>query len=491
MNIEDIEKHILIHKTQLEFYYKKWWESVFYDDAYSLHKSAIMFYKNNEKGKFHGFFSGSIQKFLYEGTCAYQSEYYRKNFSQPTERQIKTSTDQICKLTQTIIPILDDVFSLCPTLPYSLVVYRREQRDVGDKILDMKEGSIYYNVGYVSASLNPLHAEYSPFAKYNERAHSSRKVIFALILPANTKGYYIQNPFFRTSDSALDKKTVTGLNEYEILLPRESFWRVENRTEFKELGTIIYTMYLVKQNDIPKRIQSDNYFIPQIYYNTQQDIKKLQLNNTKINYKDLQYQINFVFDLYKFYRYCIKNYPKLGRDEIDKEYELKFYTFIEDIDFEELGPVKPLSKGEIIVIDINLNGPSSVFLYFLKNITKKKIKVPYFCYCYHDQNNDGDKLLFKIKNYPDVFAFMREDKKNIPKDDISIRDKYIFVQNFDFPQNIEFKLTLEKDFDMVEFNNPFEKLISCKNSIIYVDKAYKEYPLNNQYHKWKVEGRLK
>ena len=53
--MDNILNNSLILSKLLETQYYNFWKHIYYDDSYVLYKEAILFYKNNENGKFHNF----------------------------------------------------------------------------------------------------------------------------------------------------------------------------------------------------------------------------------------------------------------------------------------------------------------------------------------------------------------------------------------------------------------------------------------------------
>ena len=186
----EIYKKVLIKTSELEKIYESFWTNVYYNDAYVFYKNAIEFYKNIQNNKMHSFFSGRINKKLYDGSCQYIDAAYRTEFSNnPMVHRI--DIDDLCALSVQVINILDMVFSICPKIPQHMVVYRSEHRDRTDGIFGLKKGDMYKSLGYNCTTINPFYGFYKSF-RVDRNKLSIRMTIY---LPPNTCGYYMIHPF--------------------------------------------------------------------------------------------------------------------------------------------------------------------------------------------------------------------------------------------------------------------------------------------------------
>ncbi|AYV81772.1 MAG: hypothetical protein Harvfovirus60_5 [Harvfovirus sp.] len=146
-NIITIKNLISIEKI-MELFYKKFWDDIYYNDAYVYYYNAIAFLKNTQNNKFHSFFSNNINRKLYEGSCPYVDMNDRKDWIHGSDQENIVNLDDLCRVSVQTINLLDQIFEICPRIPEDVVLYRFENRPVG-KIPDFKVGDLY-------RSLSPL-----------------------------------------------------------------------------------------------------------------------------------------------------------------------------------------------------------------------------------------------------------------------------------------------------------------------------------------------
>jgi hypothetical protein len=286
----------------LEIEYKQFWKNIYYNDAYIFYKEAILFYKNNEHENFHSFYSGSINKFLYLGSCQYIDNIQKNTFSNIS----KTSSDDLCRLAKNIINILDEVFEIAPKLSNPIVTYRFQTHDKNDEIANLIKGDIFHNTGYFCTSIVPFGFEYSNIYL------NMIQIKFILLLPQNTKCYYINNPFFYDWHKILNNK-IYAHNEYEIVLPRGCYWKIIDK-KLCGKNKIIYIMELLNQPKNEKVEQ--NFFKPKkIKWSEKEYLTKF--SNIKLNlydkFKDII--INSIFISFMFKKHN-KNFIKNNKKTI-------------------------------------------------------------------------------------------------------------------------------------------------------------------------------
>ncbi len=63
--------NLLQTQNDLNIKYYDFWQNIYYNDTYIFYKHAIMFLKNQQNSKFHGFFGAFINKILWNGQCDY------------------------------------------------------------------------------------------------------------------------------------------------------------------------------------------------------------------------------------------------------------------------------------------------------------------------------------------------------------------------------------------------------------------------------------
>ena len=105
-------------------------------------------------------------------------------------------------------------------------------------------GDIYHNIGINSTSINPFFENYPIELKNNEIL-----IRFFFYVPKNSKGYYINNPFFNKSFSEIkyNNKEIIGYNEFEFLLPRGNYWYINKQKR-------LHRFVLRKDDSVPKNV---------------------------------------------------------------------------------------------------------------------------------------------------------------------------------------------------------------------------------------------
>ena len=287
INFDDsvkIYKKVVENAANLEKTYAGFWKNIYYNDAYVFYKNAIEYYKNIQNSKFHGFFSSIINKKLFTGSCQYINGARRTDFSSNKDIK-KIDLDDLCNLSVQVINILDTVFLNCPTIPYDIVAYRQEFRENNDRLFALKKGDYYKNAGYMSTSINPWYL----FFKTEDYESNDIDISMTIYMPKNTKGYYMLHPFGIYYDKSIKKNI--GLQEYEILLPRNNIFEV---LETKFVGNRFFIKLLLKHQMIPKEhpVSIETSKIQPNYFSTK-EYKQLD----KSKYEELETNIkNFAKD---------------------------------------------------------------------------------------------------------------------------------------------------------------------------------------------------
>ena len=223
----DIIKKFLKTSIELENHYYNFWKKIYNNDAYIFMKNAIEFYKNIQNNKFHNFYSGIINARLYTGKCVVVSQNILNTFNNKN----KTSSDELCNLTIQTINILDHVFEICPRLPCNTIVFRQFTLHKDDLLLGLQEGDFYRELGINSTTINPFYISNFLWG-YSDL--EQKGVFLTIILPKDTKCYYI---------SIENRKH--GLNEYEIVLPRDCVYLIKSKQQFK--NKYFFTLELINQ----------------------------------------------------------------------------------------------------------------------------------------------------------------------------------------------------------------------------------------------------
>ena len=231
----DIVKKYLETSIKLEDHYRDFWRKIYHNDAYVFFKNAIEFYKNTQNHKFHEFYSSVINKRLYTGKCIVAENDMLETFSNKN----KLSSDELCNLTIQVIDILDYVFEFFPRLPFETVVFRFLTLPNDDLLFNLEEGSYYRELGINSTSLNPYYSHVDKWGgkpRHNQKLE--KRVFLTIILPKNTKCYYMNIPFTYNDAKGF-------LNEFEVVLPRDCVYLVKSKKEFKD--RYFFTLELVYQ----------------------------------------------------------------------------------------------------------------------------------------------------------------------------------------------------------------------------------------------------
>jgi len=202
-----------------------------------MYKNAILFYRNIQNDRYHGFYSGMVNKRLYTGKCIVASPYQLNTFNSETH----ISSDELCTLTLQVINALDSVFESCPRIPDDTIVFRRLRLDRYHALLNMKPGDYYREMGILSTTLNPYYTfvdVWSSVAETHESESSDSKVFLTIIIPKGSKGYYVNIPFTFNGSQSFD-------NEFEVVLPRDCVFLIKSKAVFNERCFI--TLELVHQ----------------------------------------------------------------------------------------------------------------------------------------------------------------------------------------------------------------------------------------------------
>jgi hypothetical protein len=367
MNIYNEQLITLV--SNLEYYYLDFWKHIFYDDSKVHYKHAIMFYKNNENGKSYNFFSGRISKFLYTGRCDYiDNKHIYSN------RNIIPSSDELCKLIKTNINILDTVFTFSPKLPNNIITFREEFRDTMDASCNLKKNDIIEVSNYWSTTLHSY-----------DRLNTTGIVIQYIInLPKNTRCYYINNPFFLSYEKNTNK--VDGMNEYEIVLPRNCIYRVLRRIKLG--NTIIYTLDLVKQ--LENMHVDNNYEVP-TFKKIKKDIGKLSATKLKpINIEMINQRIKNI-------KYVKSNVKLNGM-----HFNFKIVNYIENILYKNISYINKIKNNKL-------------YKSFIDNSRIVTLKTKYIYIRYDNINNTNINFFKNIKlntnqKYDKIFAFYDTDE---------------------------------------------------------------------------------
>jgi hypothetical protein len=251
--------------------YRHFWLNIYYNDTYIFYKFAIEFYKDILENNPRGFFLFINEK-LYDGSCPPRNKSEMFAFKHhPEIKNIKP--DDLCALSKQIIDILDTMFfTVCPSLPFSVEVFRKETRDSPEKIseiLSLKKGDYYRPANYLSTSVNPFfwsnNTIHQIFSNY-----SNLDINFHIILPKDSKCFY--NPYTYSSNTyshsqIKNKKYKEGFCEWEITLPRGNIFEI---IDTKLIGNILFIKMILKYQIIPSKhpMKTEPQKPPKIIINT-------------------------------------------------------------------------------------------------------------------------------------------------------------------------------------------------------------------------------
>jgi len=293
----DIVEKVLETSIKLEDKYRIFWKKIYKNDAYIFLKNAIEFYKNIQNHNFHEFYSGIINKRLYTGRCIVAPDYILKSFNE----QNNTTSDEICKLTLQIINILDNVFEYAPRLPFETITYRFLTLPNDDLLLHLEEGDFYRELGINSISLNPFYSGVNMWGfKDDHNIKLQKRVFLTIILPENTKCYYMNIPFTFNKDKWF-------LNEFEIVLPRDCIYMITSKKIYHE--RYFYTLKLIYQVPVSERQIINIEEVLPSRQPKESDIKtwNIKIDKTKCNQKECDWMYYLAEKGYKLWNKLPEN----------------------------------------------------------------------------------------------------------------------------------------------------------------------------------------
>jgi hypothetical protein len=365
--------------ANLEYYYLNFWKHIYYDDSKVYYKNAILFYKNNENGKNHNFFSGYISSFLYKGNCEYLQNENKKSFS---NANMIPSSDDLCRLIKMNINILDEIFTISPKLPLNIITFRTEIRDKNEELCKLKKNAIIQIPNYWSTTISPY---------YGWNSINKITIKFIINLPKNTKCYYMNNPFFIDDEYKYNSKYLKGINESEILLPRNCVYKIIKK--IKVSNTIIYVIDLVKQLENTK--VTDEYIIPDFIV-SKKEIKIIE--NKIIENKIKNKHLELINEKINFIKY--KTQQNINNKKIfnfaDLIYSVKYETIHKDISY------------------INKIKNNKTYISFIENIKSAKLKSKFIFLKYDIDNIKQFNYIKKLKlntNYKFNKIFVFQDNE--------------------------------------------------------------------------------
>jgi hypothetical protein len=294
----------------LNTYFLQFWRNIYFNDAYVLYKEAISFYKNNQNGNFHGGFGFIMNEYLFKGSCQYVENWKKQQFNYI--ENIRTTSEDLCRLAINIVNILDQVYELVPKTPIPIITYRVEDRPPNDEIFTLKKGDVYKSLTYLMTSIYPIHIFDNTYSR-NEKTENI-KINFIFLIPIGSKTYYLHNPFFMLWD--FKKKNIRGKiiahQEYELVFSRGSYWKLLEKIKIDD-DNLVYIMQLIAQ-PINQQLDTNKHQLSKIIYPFN-EFKKLGINynENKSLYDKFKSDVDIKLDLIKLnqkYAKCKKKTNK-------------------------------------------------------------------------------------------------------------------------------------------------------------------------------------
>ena len=366
--------NLLQTQNDLIIKYYDFWQNIYYNDTYVFYKNAIMFLKNQQNSKFHGFFGAFINKILWNGQCDYMATENPDWISKNSLRQPEPSA--LCKVGIEVIRNLDEMFkSICPKLNNHLTVYRMEWLPLNlentQKLIKSNSGDLLKLNNYVATTIS---YNYSPLGfcgcskKINDDDTEKEKkekdnpnacelcdnklpILYIMELPENTTGFYYNIPFaplpFMVDRSGSKKNGIyIGHNEYEFVLPRGCIFEIiSNKIDFTKTRRIIHIKLIKQLKEYPIVKEGENINDLIKVFNKDDKLPKEYNNSIELNkYHDKYYQINNAV-----YDYMLDNYNiLLFNNKLEKVLSCKTLKDIKEKKHKSLLPFyKSLQKPNL------------------------------------------------------------------------------------------------------------------------------------------------
>lgn len=481
-----IRNDVLKQSFELKNYYNDFWTNIYNNDAFIYHKISIDYYKNIYNNKFHSFFSSIINKKLYTGRCQYINNDDRKDFNN-SQNNLKINSDDLCNLSVSVINNLDNVFNVCPTLPNNIICYRTEWIKYNklkndelkkiDNIANLNVGDYYTNKGYMSTSIDP----YLYYWRFPPRK-DELIIMYTMMLPKNTHCYYINMPFGIIDDK--DLNLPYGFQEYEILLPRNNFFKITNIRKIKNI--LFVEMQLIHQTKTQQPVSPNNDKISSqvLTKNEYKNLEKDNLigfDNDFDNNLENTYQRNIKISILNSYKKLWKKIP----------FELKniyFLSSVKNIYLKEwLKKDKPkydTTKYEVEKFHINKEEFNDIYDNFIeaqkhfKRINKFYLQI---AIDYRGDNNTYKQFL-NIKNNkiikfdkPQIIYTQISNDIIFSNNFICYKENNIYKENPAYPVNIIIKVSKSIEYlpQYADYNVTFDldkiKIVSFKKINLFND----------------------
>lgn len=489
------------HDLMIKYY--DFWQNIYYNDTYVFYKNAIMFLKNQQNSKFHGFFGAFINKILWNGQCDYMITENPDWISKNSLRQPEPSA--FCKVGIEVIRNLDEMFkSICPKLDNHLTVYRAEWLKLDlentQELIKSNTGDFIRINNYISTTIS---YNYSPLGfcgcrqtindddinkekkeKDNPNAcelcNNDLPILYIMELPENTTGFYFNIPFAPLPHMIDISKKKDGLyvghNEYEFVLPRGCLFEIiSNKIDFTKTRRIIHIKLIKQLKEYPLIKEGEKITDLIKVFKKGEKLPKDYNNAIELDkYNDKDYQINNTF-----YDYMKVNYDlKLFLNKLEKVLPCKTIEDIKENKYKSLLPFyKSLQKPKLhnklkYYLCMNYYDPSpEIFMKLQHSKINDEIKMPKFLFYVISTD-----LSFALLNSVILFNFYKE---TTGKNDNNIKVAEHFgklVNNMQLFYLLEITNIESNKDNLYKINNNTLALTAIKNELD--DKLCKP---NNSY----------
>jgi hypothetical protein len=469
-------------KSELEKHYFNFSKNLYYNDSFYFYKIVFQIYKNNFNSKAHGYFSRIINEYLFRGKIRELTRNDIINFSLLNNSTLP-SRHHLESFIQNIIHLLDEcLYYLCPPIKFDFISYRYETRDKSDIVSNLVEGDYYHSIGYMSSSLSPYNY-YDRFETINKT--TTNIVLMILLLPENTRGYYVQNPhiYIDPPNYQYDKNHITAIEEYEYLLPRNTIWKVEDRIQIDD-SNIVYIMRLVKQMEpmnikeaLNTSIKMNEEEMNQFIISSQRLIKNNRNNRNngelgKVDIEKYREDIKFKLQLIGQKKYFDEIEDPLKQKSKALKYYLKIripYTFYFDLNKLQTKFADYFSSTSTI----SLNG-QSIMLYLgpnMKNLYKFYSNLLTTRKTWKPNNKNKDQIIrcdipfyglrneeyysYEFHKFFQYFTYIFKcfDKCEFDKMNISQVVNHMYIVDTKFPIFFVIQLNAKKNIDAYPISN--------------------------------------
>jgi hypothetical protein len=324
---------------------------------------------------------------LYLGECQFIDEFTKENF-------YHAYSEELCNLANIVVDLLKKTFEIAPKIPFDLLTYRTEKNmDPANQLCNLKEGNYYKSNGLLSTSISPFFWQKTKKIWQKEKKNNKKKmnIHYIFLIPQNSRGLYINHPYHPW----FKKSTIVANNEFEILLPVNTLFKIVKKYKYPHNNSILYIMELVYQsNKDIEYTNLDDLAYPEV--GTFESNRSIELTEKTVKLMIMNLYYNDIIDFRKSYKsYFISVLPEF-RKKVQKNILYK----------------KDLIKNNIIqTMTLDLN-------------TKIKMKNGSSVYIYLDVMNDLYYDVLKCRQYSTI------------KNNTFIEGFYDSYQDPDFIENL-------------------------------------------------------